>query len=51
MGRGATLMKNEHISDTLNCIAGILADGTMDLKDTILKICDVVVASVHSRFV
>jgi len=28
----------------------ILADGSLDLKDDILKECDVVLASVHSRF-
>ncbi len=28
----------------------ILADGSLDLKDDILKECDVVIASVHSRF-
>ena len=28
----------------------ILADGSLDLKDEILKECDVVLASVHSRF-
>jgi len=28
----------------------ILADGSLDLKDNILKECDVVLASVHSRF-
>ncbi len=28
----------------------ILADGSLDLKDDILKKCDVVLASVHSRF-
>jgi len=28
----------------------ILADGTLDLKDDILKECEVVLASVHSRF-
>ncbi len=28
----------------------ILADGTLDLKDEILKKCEVVVAAVHSRF-
>ncbi len=28
----------------------VLADGTLDLKDDILKECDVVLASVHSRF-
>jgi DNA polymerase (family 10) len=28
----------------------ILPDGSLDLKDNILKECDVVLASVHSRF-
>jgi DNA polymerase (family 10) len=28
----------------------ILSDGSLDLKDNILKECDVVIASVHSRF-